>query len=326
MNRARPVAAALLAVAGLALVTACGTNPYATSGTNVQPAALGLQQQQPASTVPAGRVQLVTSTVEGLGTVLTDAEGHTLYRYAKDGSKPPKTVCDGACAEMWPPLVSDTPALAAGVDEQLIGQVTRPDGQKQVTVGGWPVYRYAKDTGQGIALGQNVSADWAAITPTGEKAAAGQGTSSSASSATEPAKPTTIGATEVGGLGPVLTDKAGGTLYLFTKDGKDSGESTCDGACAKTWPPVLVDGRITVAESVDTALIGQIRRSDGTMQVTVGGWPVYSYSKDAAPGEANGHGVGNTWYAVEPNGCKVDPARRPDAQQAVAKSSAPGGY
>ncbi|MEA5367538.1 SCO0930 family lipoprotein [Amycolatopsis sp., V23-08] len=322
MNRARPVAAALLAVAGLALVTACGTNPYATSGTTVQPAALGLQQQQPASTVPAGagQVQLVTSTVEGLGTVLADTEGHTLYRYAKDTAKPPKAVCDGACAEMWPPLVSDTPALAAGVDAQLIGQVTRPDGQKQVTVGGWPVYRYAKDTGRGVALGQNVSADWAAIAPTGEKA--GQG---SASSATEPAKPTTIGTTEVGGLGPVLTDQAGNTLYLFTKDGKDSGTSTCDGACAKTWPPVVVDGRITVAESVDTALIGQIRRSDGTMQVTVGGWPVYSYSKDTAPGEANGHGAGNTWYAVEPSGCKVDPARRPDAQQAVATSSS-GGY
>jgi predicted lipoprotein with Yx(FWY)xxD motif len=320
VNRARPVAAALLAVAGLVLVTACGSNPYATSGA-VQPAALGVQQQQPASAVPAGagRTRLVTSTVEGLGTVLADAEGRTLYRYAKDSAKPPKSVCDGACAQLWPPLVSATPALAAGVDAQLIGQVTRPDGGQQVTVGGWPVYSYSKDTGQGTALGQNVSADWAAITPTGEKAAGQSG-----SAATEPAKPTTIGTADVGGLGPVLTDRQGNTLYLFTKDGKDSGESTCDGACAKTWPPVRVDGRITVAESVDTGLIGRIRRPDGTMQVTVGGWPVYSYSKDSAPGEATGHGVGNTWYAVEPSGCKVDPARRPDAQRSAAASS--GGY
>ncbi|WP_328614832.1 SCO0930 family lipoprotein [Amycolatopsis sp. NBC_00355] len=331
MNRARPVAAALLAVTGLALVTACGSNPYATSGA-VQPVALGVQQQQPASTVPAGagRTQLVSSTVEGLGTVLADAEGHTLYRYAKDSAKPPKATCAGACAETWPPLVSDAPALAAGVDAQLIGEVTRPDGQRQVTVGGRPVYRYAKDTGRGIALGQNVSADWAAITPAGEKAVAGR--DSGGASATEPsepvgpAEPKTIGTTDVGGLGPVLTDQAGDTLYLFTKDGKDSGTSTCDGACAKTWPPVRVDGRITVAESVDTGLIGRIRRSDGTMQVTVGGWPVYSYSKDDAPGEANGHGVGNTWYAVEPSGCKVDPARRPEARQAVATSSSSGGY
>jgi predicted lipoprotein with Yx(FWY)xxD motif len=321
MNRARPVAAAVLTVAGLTLVAACGSNPYATSGA-VQPVALG-QQQRPASPVPAGsggagQAQLTAATVDGLGTVLTDAEGHTLYRYAKDGAEPSKSVCAGTCAATWPPLISEVPALVAGADAQLVGLVTRPDGRKQVTVGGWPVYRYAKDTGPGVALGRNVSADWAAVAPTGEKA----GTAS----ATEPAKPTTIGVTEAGGLGPVLTDKAGDTLYLFTKDGKDSGKSTCDGTCAKTWPPVLVDGRITVAESIDTALIGQVRRSDGTMQVTVGGWPVYSYSKDAAPGEANGHGVGNTWYAVEPSGCKVDPARRPDAQQAIATSSTPGGY
>ena len=90
MNRARPAAAAPIAVAGLALVAACGTNPYATSGA-VQPVVLGAQQQ-PASAVPAGsgagQAQLVVSAVEGLGEVLADGEGHTLYRYAKDAATP----------------------------------------------------------------------------------------------------------------------------------------------------------------------------------------------------------------------------------------------
>jgi predicted lipoprotein with Yx(FWY)xxD motif len=328
MNRAHPVAAVVLTVAGLALVAACGTNPYATAGA-VQPVALGAQQQ-PVSTVPdgsgAGQAQLIASTVEGLGEVLTDAEGHTLYRYAKDGAKPPKVVCVDTCAEMWPPLVTNLPALLAGVDPQLVSLVTRPDGRTQVTVDGWPVYRYAKDTGAGVALGRNVSADWAAITPSGAKATgSADGTTQSSAEQPAAAAPTPVGTTDVGGLGPVLTDKDGRTLYLFTKDGKDSGKSTCDGACAQKWPPVLVDGRITVAESIDTALIGQVRRTDGTMQVTVGGWAVYTYSQDGAPGEATGHGVGNTWYAMEPNGCKVDPARRPDARQAITASSS-GGY
>ncbi|MEV7094417.1 SCO0930 family lipoprotein [Amycolatopsis sp. NPDC051045] len=313
MNRARPAAALPLAVAGLALVAACGTNPYATSGA-VQPVALGVQQQ-PASAVPAGsgagQAQLVASTVEGLGAVLADAEGHTLYRYAKDTTEP---TCTGACAEAWPPLVSDVPALAAGVDSRLVGLVTRPDGRKQVTVGGRPVYRYAKDTGTGVALGRDVSADWAAITPTGEKASDGQPGAA------------TLGTTEIDGLGPVLTDSDGRTLYLFTKDGKGSGKSTCDGACAQKWPPLPADGRITVAGGIDSGLIGRIRRADGTSQVTVGGWPVYTYARDSTPGEANGHGAGGTWYAVEPDGCKADPARRPDVQQAVATSPAPGGY
>ncbi|MEU8636312.1 SCO0930 family lipoprotein [Amycolatopsis sp. NPDC048633] len=316
MNRARPSAAALPAIAGLALVAACGTNPYATSGAGQQ-LSLGAQQQLSASTVQpasgAGRAQLVASTVEGLGAVLADAEGHTLYRYAKDIANPPQVACVDTCAEMWPPLVSDSPALVAGVDKQLVGLVTRPDGRKQVTVGGRPVYRYAKDTGSGIALGQNVSVDWAAITPTGEKAA----------TAGKPAAPTTLGTTDIGGLGPVLTDQAGRTLYLFTKDGKDSGKSTCDGSCAQTWPPVLAGDRITVAEDIDTGLVGQLTRADGRKQVTVGGWPVYTYAKDGAPGEATGHGAGNTWYAVEPRGCKVDPSRRPDNSITTASS---GGY
>ncbi|MFJ7216927.1 SCO0930 family lipoprotein [Amycolatopsis sp. NPDC098790] len=310
MNRARPSAAAVVTVAGVALVAACGTNPYATSGA-VQPAA---QQQLSASTVQASsgvsgnsgvEAQLTTSTVEGLGAVLTDAAGHTLYRYAKDSAKPSRATCDDACAQAWPPLVSDSPASAAGVDGRLVGLVTRPDGRKQVTVAGWPVYTYAKDTGAGIALGQNVGADWAAITPAGEKAAAS----------------TTLGATEIDGLGPVVTDQAGRTLYLFTKDGRGAGQSTCDGTCAKTWPPLLVDGRITVAPAIDTGLIGQLTRTDGRKQVTIGGWPVYTYAKDSAPGEATGHGAGNTWYAMEPSGCRVDPSRRPEAATSTA-----GGY
>lgn len=309
MNRARPSAAAVAAVAGLALVAACGTNPYATSGV-VQPAAQQLSASTVQSTPTTGSAQLSTSTVEGLGAVLTDAAGHTLYRYAKDSAKPSRTACVGACEQAWPPLLSGTPVPASGVDAQLIGQVTRPDGQRQVTVAGWPVYTYAKDTGTGVALGQNVSDDWAAITPTGEKAKA--------------AAATTLGTTEIGGLGPVLTDQAGRTLYLFTKDGRGSGQSTCDGTCAKTWPPLLVDGRITVAQDIDTGLVGRITRADGREQVTVGGWPVYTYAKDGAPGEATGHGAGNTWYAVEPNGCKVDPSRRPEAQ--ISTAAATGGY
>ncbi|MGW3965001.1 SCO0930 family lipoprotein [Amycolatopsis sp. NPDC005003] len=320
MNRARPAVAAPIAVAGLALVAACGTNPYATSGA-VQPVVLGAQQQ-PAGAVPAGAaVQLISSTVDGLGAVLADAEGHTLYRYAKDSAEPSKATCAGPCATTWPPLVSDGPALAAGVDAKLVGLVTRPDGRQQVTVAGWPVYRFAKDTGPGIALGRSAGADWAAITPTGEKA----GTGSSTEPATEPAtgRPT-VGTAEIDGLGRVLTDTDGRTLYLFTKDGKDSGKSACDEACVRKWPPLRADARITVADGIKAGLVGRIRRADGTSQVTVGGWPVYTYTGDGAPGQASGHGAGGTWYALEPNGCKADPAGRPAVRQASATS--PGGY
>ncbi|WP_206791482.1 hypothetical protein [Amycolatopsis sp. MtRt-6] len=301
MNRARPVAALPLATAGLALVAACGTNPYATSGAG-RPVVLGAQ---PASAVPAGTTaRLISSTVDGLGTVLADAEGHTLYRYAKDTAGPATATCAGPCALTWPPLVSDVPAIAAGVEARLVGSVTRPDGRKQVTVGGWPVYRYAKDTGPGIALGRDVSADWSAITPTGRKA-----------------NPATVETAEAPGLGTILTDADGRTLYLFTKDGKGSGKSTCDASCASKWPPLPADGRVTAAAGIDPGLIGRIRRADGTSQVTIGGWPVYTYEQDA-PGEASGHGAAGAWYALEPNGCKAEPvARSPEIRQALAPTT-----
>ncbi|KDN20058.1 lipoprotein [Amycolatopsis rifamycinica] len=303
MNRARPAAAAPIALAGLALVAACGTNPYAASGA-VQPVVLGAQQQ-PASAVPAGAAtRLISSTVDGLGPVLADAEGHTLYRYAKDSAEPPAATCAGPCAMTWPPLVSDGPAIAAGVDGELVGLVTRPDGRKQVTVAGRPVYRYAKDTGPGVALGREAGTDWTPVTPPGQKA-----------------DPATVQTAEVDGLGPVLTDADGRTLYLFTKDAKGSGKSTCDGACARKWPPLPADGRVTVAGGIDPGLVGRITRADGTSQVTVGGWPVYTHTADSAPGEASGHGAGGTWFALEPNGCKADPASRPTVRQALATTT-----
>ena len=247
----------------------------------------------------AGSAQLSTSTVEGLGTVLTDAAGHTLYRYAKDSANPSRTACVGACEQAWPPLLSDTPVLGVrcGRSARRPGHPARRaaagDGRRLAAVHlrqGHRHRRRARPERQ-RRLG-------------GDHADGGEGQAAAA---------TTLGTTDIGGLGPVLTDQAGRTLYLFTKDGKGSGQSTCDGTCAKTWPPLLVDGRITVAQDIDTGLVGRITRADGREQVTVGGWPVYTYAKDGAPGEATGHGAGNTWYAMEPNGCKVDPSRRPEA-------------
>ena len=208
-------------MAGFALA-ACGSNPYDRLP-GVQPAALG--QQQPANTGPAtgaGQVQLVASTVEGLGAVLTDQDGHTLYRFSKDKSKPPQATCDNACAETWPPLVSDTPALVAGVEAQLVSWVTRNDGRKQVTVGGWPVYRYAKDTGSGVALGQNVSADWAAITPTGARATSD---GSQVSGGQNSSQGTTIGIAVEESVALFRTFDfldASGNLMIIFSDGQDS--------------------------------------------------------------------------------------------------------
>lgn len=105
-------------------------------------------------------------------------------------------------------------------------------------------------------------------------------------------------------LGQVLVDGAGRTVYLLTAD--SPGRSSCDATCLAYWPPVAP----TPGSSVPgvTAPVGVATTPDGTSVATVGGWPLYTFVKDKAPGEVTGEGVqsfGGTWYAVSPDGRPV---------------------
>jgi predicted lipoprotein with Yx(FWY)xxD motif len=104
-------------------------------------------------------------------------------------------------------------------------------------------------------------------------------------------------------MGKVVVNQDGFTLYLFTKDSKDPAKSTCYGKCAKIWPPALTDGNPAV-EGVAADLVGSVTRDDGTKQITIGGWPVYTYYGDKKPGAWKGQAVGGTWFVMGPNGKK----------------------
>ncbi|SMC83696.1 hypothetical protein [Kibdelosporangium aridum] len=105
-------------------------------------------------------------------------------------------------------------------------------------------------------------------------------------------------------LGAVVLDGRGFTLYRFDKDSDSPPKSTCEGACARQWPPVLANEKITF-ENLSPSEIGVLDRRDGTQQVTIGGRPVYRYVKDIVPGQTNGQGAGRTWFAVAPDGSKA---------------------
>ncbi|MCA6091863.1 hypothetical protein LE181_06745 [Streptomyces sp. SCA3-4] len=133
--------------------------------------------------------------------------------------------------------------------------------------------------------------------------------------ANEPGKPAVkpeaqrwvqVSASKAGALNPVVVNGAGFTLYRFDKDSANPSKSTCNGDCASTWPPVVVapGGKIFL-DGVDRSKVGTVKRDDGTLQVTVGGWPVYRFSKDTEPGETKGQGVGGTWFGVTPDGKKA---------------------
>jgi predicted lipoprotein with Yx(FWY)xxD motif len=97
------------------------------------------------------------------------------------------------------------------------------------------------------------------------------------------------------------------TVYLFEADHGSS--SSCSGACAHVWPPVTTTGAPSAHGPAITGDLGTITRSDGTMQVTYKGHPLYYYVRDGDSGDAYGQGIasfGASWYVLSPKGGKID--------------------
>lgn len=109
-------------------------------------------------------------------------------------------------------------------------------------------------------------------------------------------------------LGPVVTDGDGRTLYRFDKDTADPAKSNCDGKCAQVWPPVLAEDA-TASKELNSDLLGSVTRTDGSEQLTLGGWPMYYFAEDTEAGDVKGQGVAGTWAASTPDGKKAGATR-----------------
>jgi predicted lipoprotein with Yx(FWY)xxD motif len=143
----------------------------------------------------------------------------------------------------------------------------------------------------------------------------GGSTSTSSSSSSAPmAAEAAISTANVDGVGTVLVDGNGMTLYLFESDTGPT--STCTASCATTWPALTSSGAPTVTGKADASMLGTSARDDGTKQVTYNGHPLYLYSGDTAQGQVNGEGIGGVWFAVTSDG---------SAAQATSSSKG-GGY
>jgi predicted lipoprotein with Yx(FWY)xxD motif len=147
---------------------------------------------------------------------------------------------------------------------------------------------------------------------------AGCGSSASPTSSTPPAagsgSASTLKTTTIGGA-TVLTNARGFTLYWFAPD--TSTTSKCTGSCAAFWPPVK--GPTTAGSGV-TGTLATITRSDGSVQATYDGHPLYTYKGDTAPGQAKGNGLnisGGLWHEVTASG---------GAAPAPSQSTSSGGY
>ncbi|MEV6342253.1 hypothetical protein [Actinoplanes sp. NPDC051851] len=165
-NAAEPAAAADAATPEATDAAAAEVDPTAEATAGVDPDDAGTAEVAS---------DLVTSSLTGtkvakMGKVVEDQDGFVLYRFDDDGDDPSKSNCNGDCAKVWPPAyTNDGEPTIKGVSADLVGTVTRADGTKQLTLKGWPLYRYVGDKKAGQWKGQNVNGKWFVITPTGTK-------------------------------------------------------------------------------------------------------------------------------------------------------------
>lgn len=130
---------------------------------------------------------------------------------------------------------------------------------------------------------------------------------------------------EHGPLGRILVDRRGWTVYVFAKDA--AGTSSCTGACASNWPPVVAPDPLPSSVPGVSGALGTASRDDGSTQLTVADRPVYLFSGDTGAGQTNGQGLtldGGLWTAVSPDGAPLAEPK-PDASPSPPDSS-PGGY
>jgi predicted lipoprotein with Yx(FWY)xxD motif len=134
---------------------------------------------------------------------------------------------------------------------------------------------------------------------------AGATAASSAPPKTASGQAATVGISNTG-IGQILVNSQGRTLYLFKAD--QGTKSACTGACAGAWPPLLVTGNATPGKGINAALVGTATRPEGTTQLTYNGHPLYLFAQDQKAGETNGQGVsafGAAWFALNSAGNQV---------------------
>jgi predicted lipoprotein with Yx(FWY)xxD motif len=122
----------------------------------------------------------------------------------------------------------------------------------------------------------------------------------------------------------IVVSATGKTLYRYRDDTKSTAK--CTGACATSWPPLLVAaGKKPVAgNGVTSSKLGMLKRPDGKTQVTYGGYPLYFFAGDKKAGDVNGQGLEGEWHAVAASGAIVTKSATPAAASSSGSSSSSG--
>ena len=152
--------------------------------------------------------------------------------------------------------------------------------------------------------------------------------SSGAAAGTSPSAAVTISAKSVPGVGTVLVNGQGQTLYMLTSE--KGGKITCTSSngCTKIWPEIALPKGTTAAKAgsgVQSSMLGTVKDASGNLEVTYNGWPLYTFSGDSGSGAAHGEGLatfGGTWYVLTASG---NPVTSSHPQSGTSPSTGSGG-
>lgn len=240
------------------------------------------------SSAPAANApSLKLATDDSVGTYLVTANGQTLYYFGEDlpasGSSPAVSNCSGACSSLWPTFHADN-AIFQGINAADVGEITRPDGNKQTTYQGWPLYRYAGDVVAGQLNGEGVDSIWFVLHDRAYSIA--------------------LLSTSRPNAEPYLAEGTGQSLYFFSHDTVGTATTAPVSACTSvdcmTRFPIFLDDQPVVPSVLEPSDFTVFTRADGQRQSAYKGHPLYLFSGDAAAGDTNARGFNGAWNTVDP--------------------------
>jgi predicted lipoprotein with Yx(FWY)xxD motif len=166
----RSIAAAAGVLVAVTTLSACGLLSSGSSASNYQTGTSGATSDPPAdpTMMPTPSASTMSTTSGGLmevkstmlGLILANPHGMTVYWYSVDKKGSGVSSCTGSCAQAWPPVIAPVRLPAGYTLAGPIGYIVRPNGQHQVTVDGYPIYRYAGDKAPGETNGAGVGGVW----------------------------------------------------------------------------------------------------------------------------------------------------------------------
>lgn len=156
----------LSAFALAALLSGCAGGGGTTTSTSA-PSASSPATGAPISSAPASTAELMVAPSKA-GQIVVDGKGMSVYYFTKDTKDSGTSACTGACLTAWPPVTTTSATPAVDGVTGTVGTITTPDGKKQLTINGMPVYYFEKDKAAGDILGQGVGGVWYLVAPSGE--------------------------------------------------------------------------------------------------------------------------------------------------------------